>query len=50
MCAGAHGDASAIENGRDVVSVCALHLKGNDRALVSRRADDAQRVDLAQAL
>src|SRR5580658_4788108 len=50
MGAGAHRDAGAVDDGRDIVRMRALHLEGNDRALVARLADDAQRVDLAQPL
>src|SRR6516162_5617754 len=50
MGAGAHRDTGAVDDGRDIVGMGALELEGNNRALVLGGAEDAQRVDLAQAL
>src|SRR5215472_7652353 len=49
MGPGAHRDARAIDDGRDIVGMGALELEGNDGTLVLGGAEDAQRVDLAQA-
>ncbi len=48
MGAGAHRDARAVDDGRHVVRMRALHLERDDRPLVLGGADDAQRIDLAQ--
>ena len=50
MGAGAHRDALAVDHGGDVVGVRALEFEGDHRALAPRRADQPQRVDLAQAI
>ena len=50
MGAGTHRDAGAVDDGRDIVRMGALDLEGDDRPLVLGRAENAQRVDLAQAL
>src|SRR5262249_5221308 len=50
MRAGAHSNAGAVDDGRNVVRVGAFHLEGDDRALAGRRAEDAQGVDFTQPL
>src|SRR5262249_52443492 len=50
MGPGAHRDARAVDDGRDIVGMGALELEGDDGTLVLGGAEDAQRVDLAQAL
>ena len=50
MGPGTHCDPLAVDHGRDVVGVGALHLERNHRSLAARGADQAQRVDFAQPL
>ena len=50
MGAGAHRDARAVDDGRDIVRMRALHLERDDRPLVLGGAENAQRIDLAQAV
>ena len=50
MGSGAHRNALAVDHGRDVMGMRALHLEGNHRSLAARGADQAQRVDFAQTL
>ena len=50
MGAGANRDARTVDDGGNIVRMRALDFKRDDRALVLAGADDAQRVDLAQAL
>src|SRR5260221_1916589 len=50
MGPGTHRDPRAVDDGRDIVRMGALEFERSDRALVLGGAEDAQRVDLAQAL
>src|SRR6516225_11012748 len=50
MGAGANRNALPVDDRRDVVRMGALQLEGNHRSLALRRADQAQRIDLAELL
>src|SRR5271165_2224582 len=45
MGSGADGDAQTVEDGGDIVGVCAFHREGDNRALFRRMPDEAERVD-----
>ena len=42
------GNAGAVDDGRDIVGVGALHVEGEDRTLARRIAVDQQRIDARQ--
>src|SRR4029077_5696279 len=50
MRTGAHGYSGAVDDCRHVVRMRALKFERDDRPLVLRGAEDAQRIDLAQTL
>src|SRR3954468_5115613 len=47
MGTGPHRHAGAVDDGRDVMRMRALHLKRNDGPLVFRRPENLDRIDLA---
>src|SRR5258708_23851318 len=50
MGAGVYRAAGTVDDGRAVVRMRPLHLERNDRTLVLRRAENPDRIDLAQPL
>src|SRR3954467_13011970 len=50
MGAGTNRNAGAVDDGGDVVRMRALHLERHDWTLVLRRAENPDRIDLAQPL
>jgi len=50
MRAGAHGDAGAVDHGRDVMCMGRIHIEGENRPFFASPSIDAHALDFRQPL